>query len=255
MSREGVNKFYDIRPAESEREINEMQGKDFNGLLGTLLYAACMTRPDIAFYTGYLCQFMQSPSRDAWDAALSVASYLYKTKELGISFTGGAQTCNVDAVALSKNRLIVYSDASFGRDHNPFAGGFIQWQNGPVCWIARKAKFVPQSSCESEVYGAVMMYKEAEFAAQVITFLTESLELPIAGLIDNKAAVDVIKYPGATKRTVHFERWLHFARSMYMRNKVEMFLIGDPDMIGDIFTKALDKTKFLKCSSYLLTRT
>ena len=89
----------------------------------------------------------------------------------------------------------------------------------------------------------------------MITFLTESLELPIAGLIDNKAAVDVIKYPGATKRTVHFERWLHFARSMHMRNKVEMFLIGDPDMIGDIFTKALDKTKSLKCSSYLLTRT
>ena len=97
------------------------------------------------------------------------------------------------------------------------------------------------------------MYKEAEFASQVIEFLMDSIELPIAGIIDNKAAVDVIKYPGATKRTVHFERWLHFARSMCMRNKVEMFLVGDPDMMGDIFTKALDKTKFLKCRSYLLT--
>ena len=69
-----------------------MKGKDFNGLLGTLLYACCMTRPDVAFYTGYLCQFMQAPSVEAWDAALSIASYLNTTRDLGISFTkGGAR--------------------------------------------------------------------------------------------------------------------------------------------------------------------
>ena len=37
-----------------------------------------------------------------------------------------------------------------------------------------------------------------------------------------------------------------------MRNKVEMFLVGTEIMMADIFTKALDKTKFLKCRDYLL---
>ena len=78
----------EIVSAGTRAEANAMEGKDFNGLLGTLLYACCMTRPDIAFYTAYLCQFMQAPSVEAWEAALSIASYLYSTKNLGISFHG-----------------------------------------------------------------------------------------------------------------------------------------------------------------------
>ena len=99
-----------------------------------------------------------------------------------------------------------------------------------------------------------MLMKESEFASQVIEFLSADIKLPTACLIDNKAAVDVIKFPGATKRTVHFDRWLHFARELCLRNKAEMFLIGTDDMMGDIFTKALGKTKFIKCRDYILTK-
>ena len=107
-----------------------MCGKDFNGLLGTLLYVTCMTRPDVAFYTAYLCQFMQAPCIAAWEAALSIASYLNTTKDYGVCFTGGSQTCCIDEIDTSRDRLIVFSDASFGRDVSPFAGGFVQWRRG-----------------------------------------------------------------------------------------------------------------------------
>ena len=52
----------------------------------------------------------------------------------------------------------------------------MQWRGGPISWLARKAKFIPQSSCESEVFGIVMMLKECEFAEQVITFIAGSAE-------------------------------------------------------------------------------
>ena len=146
---------------------------------------------------------------------------MHTTKHLGISFARGLQECVLESVDMSKDRLVVFSDASFGRDSMPFAGGFVQWRGGPVSWLARKAKFVPQSSCEAEVCGAVMMLKESEFAAQIINFIENGVKLPTVSLIDNKASVDVIKYPGATKRTVHFDRWLHYARALCLRNKVE----------------------------------
>ena len=79
-------------------------------------------------------------------STLTCRSYLYTTKDKGISFNGADMTCCVDEVDLTKDRLIVFSDASFGRDIHPFAGGFVQWRNGPICWLSRKAKFVPQSS-------------------------------------------------------------------------------------------------------------
>ena len=100
------------------------------------------------------------------------------------------------------------------------------------------------------------MLKESEFANQIINFISiGSLRVPTACITDNKAAYDVIKYPGATKRTVHFDRWLHYARSMCLRNKVEMFHVGTELVMADLFTKALDKTKFLKCRKYLLEAT
>ena len=71
---------------------------------------------------------------------------------------------------------------------------------------------------------------------------------------DNKAACDVIKYPGATKRTLHFDRWLHFAREMCLHNRIEIFLTGTDVMMADGFTKPVDKTKFLKCRDYILTK-
>ena len=52
----------------------------------------------------------------------------------------------------------------------------------------------------------------------------------------------MFKYPGATKRTLHFDRWLHFARELCLANKIQIFLVGTDDMMADGFTKPVDKT-------------
>ena len=130
----------------------------------------------------------------------------------------------------------------------------MQWRGGPVAWVSRKAKFVPQSSCEAEVFASVLVLKEAEFVAQVGEFMGVKTEHPTACITDNQAALMVIKHPGATKRTVHFARWLHYAREVCLRNRAEMFFARTEDMMADSFTKAVDKTKFLKCRDYIMTR-
>ena len=129
----------------------------------------------------------------------------------------------------------------------------MQYRNGPLAWLCRKAKFVPLSSCEIEVFGVVMALKEAEFASQVIEFLNGPLKEKTAAITDNKSARDVIKCPGATKRTVHFDRWLHFARELVLMNKAEIFLAPTDLMMADGLTKAVDKTKFLKCRDYMMS--
>ena len=229
-----------------------MIGKDFNGLLGSLLYAACMTRPDIAYATAYLCQFMQAPSTGAWEAALGVAAYLNSTSELGITFGGGQRACCVESA--TRLHPICISDGSFGRDPHPFVGGFVEWRNGPAVWVARKSKSTSTalSSCEIELNALVMMLKEALFVTQMVQFTGIKLVGPMPVITDNKAAYDVIKCPGATKRTAHFDRWLHFARDLRLRNAIEIFLTGTDNMMADFFTKPVDKTTFLRCRKYVL---
>ena len=72
-------------------------------------------------------------------------------------------------------------------------------------------------------------------------------------LTDNRSARDVIKCPGATKRTVHFDYWLHFARELVLKNKVEVLFAPTDEMMADGLTKAVDKTKFLRCRDYIMS--
>ena len=41
---------------------------------------------------------------------------------------------------------------------------------------------------------------------------------------------------------------------MCLHNRIEIFLTGTDNMMGDGFTKPVDKTKFLKCRDYILTK-
>ena len=56
-----------------------------------------------------------------------------------------------------------------------------------------------------------------------------------------------------TKHTTHFERWLHYARDLRLRNIVDVVLITTDKMVADIFTKPLSKTVFMRMRAYLMT--
>ena len=41
---------------------------------------------------------------------------------------------------------------------------------------------------------------------------------------------------------------------MCLHNRIEIFLTGTDNMMADGFTKPVDKTKFIKCRDYILTK-
>ena len=50
--------------------------KDYQSLIGSLLYCAVNTRPDVAFAVGLLCRAMGRPIPELYEAALRVLFYL-----------------------------------------------------------------------------------------------------------------------------------------------------------------------------------
>ena len=71
-------------------------------------------------------------------------------------------------------------------------------------------------------------------------------------IIDSKSAYDIIRHPGVTKRSVHFDRWLHFARDAYLHNRAKYFLGKTDKMMADGMTKVVDRNKFMICRSYMM---
>ena len=60
--------------------------RNYQSLVGGLLYAATNTRPDIAYSVGLLCRAMSKPTTELFKAALRVLSYLHRHKHIGLCY-------------------------------------------------------------------------------------------------------------------------------------------------------------------------
>ncbi|CAB0004906.1 unnamed protein product, partial [Nesidiocoris tenuis] len=63
----------------------------YQSLIGSLMYLATSTRPDIAFSVSYLSQFNACYRNEHWNAAKRVLRYLSGTKKLRLTFTKRAE--------------------------------------------------------------------------------------------------------------------------------------------------------------------
>ena len=109
--------------------------------------------------------------------------------------------------------------------------------------------FAPQSTWEAELAAMIAMIKEGIFAKNIGEDLGVKLG-PTHVLTDSKAAYDTVRNPGATKKSTHVERWLMFARDLYLRKGFGLTLVTTHKMMADNMTKVVDRDKFFKCRDY-----
>ena len=75
-----------LKEALNDGERSSAADKPYRELIGSLMYLAVGTRPDIAFAISLLSRFISAPSETHWKAALHVLRYLRGTKGYSISF-------------------------------------------------------------------------------------------------------------------------------------------------------------------------
>ena len=115
---------------------------EYQQLIGTLLYAALGTRPDIAFTVTQLSRFNSDPTEEHLRYAKYVLRYLKGTKLLWICYDGS-----------SNASLIGYSDSDWGKnkdDHHSTSGQVFTLANGAISWASQRQKTVALSVGESE---------------------------------------------------------------------------------------------------------
>ncbi|CAI7841609.1 unnamed protein product, partial [Closterium sp. NIES-54] len=79
-----------VKAAEDEGVEAEEQ-QQFQSLVGSFLYAAVHTRPDISFSVGQLARVVQNPSEEQVDAAERVIKYLNSHPSIGVQYSASAQ--------------------------------------------------------------------------------------------------------------------------------------------------------------------
>lgn len=246
-SEKDIEAWHNLSEATDAVDASRIGSKQYMSVMGSILYAACMTRPDIAYHASYLCQFMQNPSSACYDAALGLISYLHKTRHLKLTF-GGDVTLTESQIQMGfdpdnfrKNAgLHCYFDSSFNRVPRPYCGYLVFFNGGVVSWSSKRLKLVPQSSCEAEIATGAGACKDLQFCRQALEDLGFPLRGPTPVVTDNSAAMFTVQNPGVTARTRHYERWIYYIRELYMRRVITIHLESTTRMVADIMTKALN---------------
>ena len=109
-------------------------------MIGSLMYAALGTRPDIAYTTNRLAQFMSRPQPEHWTAVKRIFCYLKGTKNYMLTY--GGQNSNAD--------VNIYCDADWAShaDRKSVSGYIVIIAGGAVAWSSKKQNTVALSTAE-----------------------------------------------------------------------------------------------------------
>jgi len=165
----------------------------YKEIIGSLMYAAMATQPNIAFMTSILVQFSQSPTRVHWEAAKWVVRYLKTTCNLKLTYTGN------DAA------IIGYSDmdhASQIHQHS-ISGYAFHIGGGAVAWSSKKQPIVTLSTMEAKYVAAAHATKEAVWLCALIGSLTSPPTMPMVMHCDNQSAIALSKNGQHHAQTKH----------------------------------------------------
>ncbi|CAI7805388.1 unnamed protein product [Closterium sp. NIES-54] len=150
-----------VKAAEDEGVEAEEQ-QQFQSLVGSLLYAAVHTRPDISFSVGQLARVVQNPSEEQVDAAERVVKYLNSHPSIGVQSSASAQVKQKGVEVLKEKGerlgegklfLTCFTDATWAYekvDYSSMGGYICVVGGGPVSWRSKKQTETALSSVESE---------------------------------------------------------------------------------------------------------
>lgn len=125
------------RATDHEAEEFMKRKLPYRGVVGSLMYLAQCTRPDLGHAVGVLSQHLERPGTLHWDAAMHVLRYLRGTTNLGITYSANGQKKVIGTE--SKDCPISHCDADWASDRSSrrsttgyvftLAGGALLWRS------------------------------------------------------------------------------------------------------------------------------
>jgi hypothetical protein len=215
-------------------ECEDMKDVPYQQAIGSLMYAAVSTRPDIAFSVSTLSQFMRNPGRAHWEAVKQVIRYLKATKDAKLTL--GATDAGLKAY--------VDSDWASQPHRHSISGYVVLLNGGPVAWSARKQPLIALSTAEAEYIALTSVAREVLYLQLLIGELYDPIDEPTPVNCDNQAAIALATNNKFQSRTKHIDLRYHFVRAHVRNGVFDLRYCPTDENIADAFTKALARPRF-----------
>lgn len=219
---------------ETEKEKEEMKNIPYRQIVGSLLWLARCTRPDISAAVSILSRYCTNPSRRHYEALLHVLRYLKGTKEYCIKYSRNSKD----------NPLCAYSDSDWAGDQDErksISGYIIFMCNAPLDWFATKQNIVALSSTEAEYISLSTGSKSSIYLRNLLCSIgfNDYVQSPIMTYGDNDGSVFLGKNPKSSNRTKHIDIKYHHIRDSIAKGLIKLKWIDTKNQLADILTKPL----------------
>lgn len=225
-------------PMEDKLHINKGEHCNsqipFQQLIGSLMYLAVLTRPDIMYSVSFLSQFNNCYNSEHWMYAKRILKYLKKTKKFGLKYTRDGNS-----------ELEGYVDADWGNnivDRKSYTGLCFTLSGAAVAWSSRKQKSVALSSTEAEYMGITEACTEAIYLRNILFEITDNL-YSVKIFNDNQGALKLSANNVFHNRTKHIDVRYHFCRDCVNNKIVNLEYLETDRMPADLLTKSLGRVK------------
>ena len=221
------------------RSTEEKKGFDteYAKLVGSVLYLAMITRPDISYAVQSLSRHMNATTADHWRAGKHLLRYLQGTKHLGITF-GGPRA--------SATKLIGYCDADWANDketRRSTTGYLFMLNGGSVSWGSKLQPTVALSSTEAEYMALCSGAQEAIYLRRLMGDLGYVQQDGTLIYEDNQGCIALTENPVQHKRSKHIDIKHHFTREKVVSGEIRLQYIPTQDQLADLLTKPLERVR------------
>ncbi len=224
-------------PTAATLPCSKEQRHDYQMIIGSLLYLALGTRPDITYPVILMSQFCANPNQEHIQKALYIVKYVNTTLKTQIVYNNR-----------KKEGFIAFADADWGADRisrKSITGNVVKLAGGAISWVSRKQKVVAQSSTEAEY----MCMSDTTRQIVWIESLMFELQFPIKTIFlccDNQGAMFLSSNPAQEHRSKHIDIRYHYIRECVENEKVKLTYVPTNEQIADIMTKNLPYPKFVQ---------
>ena len=221
----------------SPEAVARMQNIPYMNAVGSLMYLAIMTRPDIAYSVGVLARFNSNPGIEHWNAVKHLFRYLKGTMDLKLTYKPSTT---------SNDLFITYCDADHGgnKDNGKSTTGYlVKIGSGAVSWSSKLQSVVTLSSTEAEYVAAMAAGKEICWMVNLLTELGYKSPQPAQLNIDNQSTITVTKNPEHHGRMKHLDLDYHWLREKVEMKAIAPVYLQTDEMPADLLTKPLPRVK------------
>lgn len=215
-----------------------MESIPYQQAVGSLLFAAQLTRPDIQYAVNMVSTFNSCPGKAHWLAVKRIIRYLKGTIDYKLTYNNS-----------ENGELHGYCDADWASDlieRRSTTGYVFLLQGCAVTWNSKKQPTIALSSTEAEYMAMSSATQEALWLKSLTNEIFNNAKCLIINC-DNKGALQLSEKSSYKPRTKHIDVRHHFLREKVAQGLIKFQYVKTDEMLADFLTKSVTTEKQQFC--------